>query len=453
MLGIRNVELGVLARYEVAGCEGVACATRAAIVPVRTDIDEEIATFAKQAVPQPTHLRGIDATESIGTAADRASSVGTRAAGDRALGHMTRRFDAEGDGRARIVEVAEMLDVVTVAAGGIEYARPFGVGRDSIGLQRIMRLQPRYARHRFLMTRRAAIVDVVLARPNLTIFTIQQADRVGIGAVKAEFVLGHLVGVAVSARILSGDHRDVGMLVAWNDPFQPFDEHLVVYRRAVDNDRIFNFLDRLPAPHGGAAAGTVRRALQAGDRDAVDGPAERLTPGGRRIARQVGAIVAEAAVAVARTAMVAKGEPIEIKIGAAASGDTSGDRTVDRVASRNRTVGAGIVIMHVASDIRVGSGFISAPIVGRGGVRQSQRDRSSRQQNCFSRWKHLIAPLAISDARQLKNENTSRCAVREFLYGSQKIRTRRQFGEGFILERTVLKKNSGIRLSPFLFFS
>jgi hypothetical protein len=109
--------------------------------------------------------------------------------------------------------------------------------------------------------------------------------------------------------------------------------------------------------------------------------------------------------------------------------------------------------MHVASDIRVGSGFISAPIVGRGGVRQSQRDRSSRQQNCFSRWKHLIAPLAISDARQLKNENTSRCAVREFLYGSQKIRTRRQFGEGFILERTVLKKNSGIRLSPFLFFS
>jgi len=124
---------------------------------------KKIATFAKQAVPQPTHLRGIDATESIGTAADRASSVGTRAAGDRALGHMTRRFDAEGDGRARIVEVAEMLDVVTVAAGGIEYARPFGVGRDSIGLQRIMRLQPRYARHRFLMTRRAAIVDVVLA--------------------------------------------------------------------------------------------------------------------------------------------------------------------------------------------------------------------------------------------------------------------------------------------------
>jgi len=64
----------------------------------------------------------------------------------------------------------------------------------------------------------------------------------------------------------------------------------------------------------------------------------------------------------------------------------------------------------------------------------------------------LIAPLAISDARQLKNENTSRCAVREFLYGSQKIRTRRQFGEGFILERTVLKKNRAFGFLRFDFF-
>jgi hypothetical protein len=84
--------------------------------------------------------------------------------------------------------------------------------------------------------------------------------------------------------------------------------------------------------------------------------------------------------------------------------------------------------MHVASDIRVGPGFISAPIVGRGGVRQSQRDRSSRQQNCFSRWKHLIAPLAISDARQLKNENNSRCAVREFLYDPRKS----EFGDSLV---------------------
>jgi len=64
----------------------------------------------------------------------------------------------------------------------------------------------------------------------------------------------------------------------------------------------------------------------------------------------------------------------------------------------------------------------------------------------------LIAPLAISDARQLKNENNSRCAIREFLYGSQKIRTRRQFGEGFILERTVLKKIRPFGFLRFDFF-
>jgi len=64
----------------------------------------------------------------------------------------------------------------------------------------------------------------------------------------------------------------------------------------------------------------------------------------------------------------------------------------------------------------------------------------------------LIAPLAISDARQLKNENTSRCAVREFLYGSQKIRTRRQFGEGFIFGKNSPQKNRTRFFSFELFF-
>src|SRR3979409_1998926 len=209
MLGIRNVELGCLARYEVAGCEGVACAARAAIVPVRTDIDEEIATFAKQAVPQPTHLRGVDAAESIGTAADRASPVGTRAAGDIALGHMTRRFDAEGDGRARVVEVAEMLDVVTVAAGRIERTCAFGMGRDDVGLQREVRLQPLYARNRLLMAGRAAVVDVVLARPDLVVGGVQEADRVVVGAVEAEFELRHIACGADSRRVRGEGARDL----------------------------------------------------------------------------------------------------------------------------------------------------------------------------------------------------------------------------------------------------
>ena len=78
------------------------------------------------------------------------------------------------------------------------------------------------------------------------------------------------------------------------------------------------------------------------------------------IARQVGAVVAEAAVAVARTAMVAKREPIEIEIAAAGDADPGGDRAIDRVAGRNRTVGAGVVVMHVAGDV----GVLRRPMIG-----------------------------------------------------------------------------------------
>jgi hypothetical protein len=108
--------------------------------------------------------------------------------------------------------------------------------------------------------------------------------------------------------------------------------------------------------------------------------------------------------------------------------------------------------MHVARDIRVGPGFISAPIVGRGRVRQGQRDRSSRQQNCFSRWKHLIAPLAISDARRWKNRKYLAMRGTRISLWLTKIRTRRQFGEGFILGRTVLKKIQPIRFLRSIFF-
>ena len=93
--------------------------------------------------------------------------------------------------------------------------------------------------------------------------------------------------------------------------------------------------------------------------------------------------------------MVAEREPIETEIGAAASSDAGRDRTVDRVAGRNRTVCAGIVVVHIAGDIGVAPGLLPSPIVGRSGVRQSQRDRSRSQQNGFSRWKHVVAPLRI----------------------------------------------------------
>ena len=63
-LGVRNIELGVLARDEVRGGERIARASRAAIVPVGTDIDEEIAAFPEQAIPEATDLGGVDAAQS-----------------------------------------------------------------------------------------------------------------------------------------------------------------------------------------------------------------------------------------------------------------------------------------------------------------------------------------------------------------------------------------------------
>src|SRR5882757_6210689 len=131
------------------------------------------------------------------------------------------------------------------------------------------------------MACRPAVVDVVLARPDLVIATVQETDRIVVAAVEAIFVFRYFIGVAVASRVLAGDHRDVGMLVAGHYPFQALDEHLVVHRRAVDDDRIFDFLDRLPAPHSRAGTRSIGRALQAGDRDAIDGLAERLIPGGR----------------------------------------------------------------------------------------------------------------------------------------------------------------------------
>src|SRR5262249_1726789 len=151
-------------------------------------------TFAKQAVPQPADLGGVDAAKPVGAAADRAVSVGTRAAVNATLGHMTRRFDAEGDGWAGVVEVPEVLDVITVAAVGIERTCAFGMGRDRIGLQRVVFLQPLDARDGLLMTQGAIVVDVILARPDLPVAGVQQTDRIVVTAVEAILVFSHFVG-------------------------------------------------------------------------------------------------------------------------------------------------------------------------------------------------------------------------------------------------------------------
>ena len=62
----------------------------------------------------------------------------------------------------------------------------------------------------------------------------------------------------------------------------------------------------------------------------------------------------------------------------------------------------------------------------------------------------MIAPLAMLDTRQLKNEIPSRCAEREFLYGSQKS----EFGDSLV-KVLFWKEQSSEKLdkvSPFRIF-
>jgi hypothetical protein len=55
-------------------------------------------------------------------------------------------------------------------------------------------------------------------------------------------------------------------------------------------------------------------------------------------------------------------------------------------------------------------------------------------------------PLSDADARQLKNEIPSRCAVREFLYGSQKS----EFGDSLV-KVLFWKEQSPKKHRPFGF--
>src|ERR1700704_2162997 len=104
-------------------------------MPVRAYEDERVAAFAEEPVPQTTDLGGVDALQSVRTTAYRVGRIGPRTAGDRALCEMPRRLDTECHGGPGIVEVAEMLDVVAVAAGWVERAGALRVSRDGIRLQ------------------------------------------------------------------------------------------------------------------------------------------------------------------------------------------------------------------------------------------------------------------------------------------------------------------------------
>src|SRR6267142_6133913 len=98
---------------------------------------------------------------------------------------MPRRFNTEGHGGSGVVEVAEMLNVVPVAAARVERAGTLRVSRNGVRLQRVVGLQPLNTGDRLLVAGRAAVVDVVLARPDGHVVGINRTDRIVIRAVEA----------------------------------------------------------------------------------------------------------------------------------------------------------------------------------------------------------------------------------------------------------------------------
>jgi len=114
------------------------------------------------------------------------------------------------------------------------------------------------------------------------------------------------------------------------------------------------------------------RALELVTVISIDALAERGGPQGRGIAGYFGARVAEAAVPVARAAVIAQGEPVEVEILAAGSCGTLADRAVNRIAHRNRAVRAGIVVVACH---RRRTGLNRAdpdPVIGGGRIHQAK---------------------------------------------------------------------------------
>src|SRR6185295_2336235 len=108
---------------------------------------------------------------------------------------------------------------------------------------------------------------------------------------------------------------------------EALDQHLAIAAGAIDDDRILHLLHRLPAPH---VRGIRRlRSLELRDGDAIDRLAERVGPKRGRVARNLRARIAEAAIAVARATVVAEREPVQIEILATCLCGALANRSVD----------------------------------------------------------------------------------------------------------------------------
>src|SRR5262249_60879311 len=130
-------------------------------VPIRAAIEEPVTALTEHRIPQAADLGAVDAGAAVGRDADRVDAGAAEvqlvlAAGVAGLvaGH---GLEADRDGRTRIVEVAEVLDVPAAVAVGIEHAGALDVRGDVVAGERIVLLQPDDARNRLVLVVRRAL--------------------------------------------------------------------------------------------------------------------------------------------------------------------------------------------------------------------------------------------------------------------------------------------------------
>src|SRR5262245_12960396 len=309
-------------------------------MPVRLGVEEPVAAFAKQRVPQAADLGGIDADAAIGRHAGRVDAgaaeirlVFAARIGSLMSGHA---LEADGDGRTGIVEIAEVFDVKAAIAVRIKDAGALDMRRDVVAIQREVRLQPLDAGNGLInvvggpQARARGIQDLVL--PDATFGRTRSASlsaTVGVATVEAIFEFRQGAGVVVGIdsaygdgvapvlRFLGGEGRHAGMLMTRDVRLKSSIEHrLLQLPRQAGHFGEGVLLNHLPAPHG-AVRRTIWRARCIGDgvalqpRDAYGRFPKRAV--GRTRTEVEGRIV-EATITDTRAAVIRRSHPFQAKV-------------------------------------------------------------------------------------------------------------------------------------------
>ena len=335
-------------------------------MPVGTGEKPPVSALAEQGVPHAADCGRIDAGAAVSGAADGVESHRWRAdrvATQVVLTAAVRRpmpglaFEAEGHGRAGVVEVAQVLDVEAVVAGCIERAGSFQVGGHVIAAVGVKGRHPLDAFQRLgvaqgavgavefgagrVPVRRAGVQAAghravpVVALEGVDVAGLRgEVAAAGVAAVAAvEAVRPHGQGVGVAqggvagrggqrlrvdrGRYLARDDAHRRVLVAGHHRFQADEQRLVAQGRQVLHQRVLVGLDAFPTPHvlAGCRARNVAARLDRRHRvlpGRVGAKNAAARDGDQRVGRRgEGGVFSQRAVAVAGAAMAGLHEPVQ----------------------------------------------------------------------------------------------------------------------------------------------